>query len=229
MVSSHRVSNDGSEQLELTIRKNSSSPGLAAFLTPFRHLPALATPTGEAMVATHVQAAVLGIAGIGAFLSLAVFLPLMVAGVPHLSETAPPNTLGGRLGTLTDLSILRLLDALDPSSQAATTQLRRDGMMRRALSTTVTPALGSARGRLIAIVVLSGTLWVGGSLFIISRAYSKLVKYAQEFEDACAGQELVFLPNQEGWAGKSEAEIKRSLAELCKTEGDCIAGVFSVG
>ena len=169
----------------------------------------------------------MGVTTIGAVLGLTVFLPLMIAGVPHLSDTAPPNSLGGRLGTLTDLSILRLLNARDPTPNTRSAGATRD-VIRRALSSTVAP-LASAKGRLIALVILSGVVWVGASLYIIRRTYNKLFKYSAEFVDACAGQEMVFIPSQEGWAGKSEAEIKRTLSDLCKTEGESIAGVFSVG
>jgi hypothetical protein len=196
------------------------APSLAAAAAPFLHLPPLAGPTGEANVATHVQSSVLGVSAVGAVISLGAFLPLIIAGVPHLSESSPSNSLGGRLGSLTDLSILRLLNAIPPPGT-------QTSLVRRATASVA--SLGSAHTRLIILVILSGVVWVGAGLFILRRIHNKLLRYTEDFEDACAGQEMVFVPNQPSWDGKSEAAIKSSLSGLCNTGREYITGVFSVG
>lgn len=176
---------------------------------------------------SHVGASTLAIAGLSAVVGLGTFLPLSIAGVPHLSDTAPLNWRRGKLGSVTDLSLLRLLNALDPSpdSPAAESML-----VARNLPSTIAPVLTSSRPRLIAILVIMTVLWLGGTLTIVWRTYAKLTAYAKRFEEASDGQNMVFIPASKAtaWQGLTETGIKRRLLVGPTDEGS-VAGVFAIG
>ncbi|WVW78796.1 hypothetical protein I302_100758 [Kwoniella bestiolae CBS 10118] len=131
------------------------------FLLPFLHLPSNTLSEGASSLS--VLFAGLKLSALISLLALGGVLPMIIAGAPCLSETSPPNTLGGRLGTLTDLSLLRLLNALDPSPDStATSNTLRMMLASRSLSSTIAPAISSARVRLIIILVVLAVLACGG-------------------------------------------------------------------
>lgn len=175
---------------------------------------------------THVIASALAIAVLSAVVGLGIFLPLSIADVPHLTATTLPNPRGGRLGSMTNLSLLRLLNALDPVPELPTAQLR---LLNR-LPSTIEPALASARPRLIAILVIVAIIWVGGTLFIVWRTYTKFAAYAKRFDIACDRQSMVFIPASKAtaWQGLSETGIKRRLL-MGPTDEGSVAGVFAIG
>ncbi|TYJ58169.1 hypothetical protein B9479_000993 [Cryptococcus floricola] len=197
-----------------------------AFLLPFLHLPSIdkagASPS-EGDNALHVLLAGLKLSAIASVVALAVILPIIMAGVPCLRDTSPPNSLGGRLGALTDMSLVRLLNALDPSpdSPAADTFLAILVSIgkKRNLPSTIAPAISSARTRLIIILVLLTVLSVGGGLFVVTRAYAALMRAKRVFEDeTCHGVDMVWIDVQRahGWAGLSEEGLRRWFKEWWK-------------
>lgn len=176
--------------------------------------------------------AALKLAAISSLLALTAALPMFMAGVPCLSSTSPSNTLGGRLGALTDMSILRLLNSVDPSPGSSSTanQLRLQPYIR-ALPSTIAPAIASARTRLIILLVIIAVLGCGGGLFVIVRTYTSLARYRKHFEqDICGGLEMVIIPaaSAAAWRGLSEQAIKRWLDERAEGQEPSIVGVFAI-
>ncbi|ORX33503.1 hypothetical protein BD324DRAFT_658318 [Kockovaella imperatae] len=222
------------------------SLSLVTFLLPFLHLPSLSSsqPLSSGQQALHTMLASLKLAGIASILALAGALPLITAGVPCLSSTAPPNEQGGRLGSLTDLSLLRLLDALDPSPDSMTTSVRLHlpsysravsaRLGKRALMSTIAPAISSARIRLVIILVLLALFSCAGGLFVIVRLYASFARYRKRFEnDMCGGLDMVVIPMHEapGWRNMTEARLlKRLQSQLGEvTEKDSMKHVDIVG
>ncbi|BEI96214.1 hypothetical protein CcaverHIS631_0111630 [Cutaneotrichosporon cavernicola] len=202
-------------------------PGtIAATLLPFLHLPPLNDPVSEAQVMVHVGASALGIAALTAVVGVGILFPLSIANVPHLFLTTPQNERGGRLGSLTDLSLLRLLNARDPPDR----RLALRAFLVAGDVVNSTSAMGGSRTRLIVMLVLMAALSVCGTLFIVWRTYSKLSAYAIRFEDASEGQSMVFIPAAKApaWQGLTETGIRRRLM-LGPGEEGSVAGVFAIG
>lgn len=164
---------------------------------------------------------------------------MFVAGVPCLAETSPRNEQGGRLGTLTDLSLMRLLNAIDSSPDSTTTSSFIQYLFAlhgRDLSSTVTPAISSARIRLIILLVLITVLVLALGLRPVAKGYSTLSKYRKEFnETICGGMSMVFIAAKDAkaWSGKTEEGIKTWTREKITDvdEGNMdlsVAGVFAV-
>ncbi|KAL7423344.1 ribose-5-phosphate isomerase rki1 [Cryptotrichosporon argae] len=189
-------------------------PSLAAFFLPFLDLPELAPPLSSAHLVLRVHWAALRLASLAALVALATVLPLTVAGVPCLSLTAPANSLGGRLGTLNDLSLLRLLDAQNPA----------DSSTGRIATRALVEALHSARARLIAIVALTA-LTAGSSIFLLARLQFRLFRYGRRHAELRGGQEMVVLRNE--WEVVNQATMGSRLG-AAKEHGVDIAGVFAV-
>lgn len=204
------------------------------FLLPFLHLPSDPTQSAGSLFLRPTSAA-LRLSAIGSLLALGAGLPLIIANVPCLSPTAPPNTLGGRLGSLTDLSLLRLLDALDPSpgTSSAAESIRLiqiQPRLGRALTSTIGPAISTARTRIILILVLIGVFAVIGGLWIVARTYASLAKYRAFFRDkVCGGLEMVVVPAAAapGWSGLPEERIRKSFDDLA-SEQFRVVGLFAI-
>lgn len=213
-----------------SIADNSIHPSV--FLLPFLRLPSSAEGLSPGSLSLHTMNASFKLASMASVVALAGILPLIIAGVPCLSTTAPSNILGGRLGSLTDLSLLRLLDALDPSpgSIKTSTQLHVQPYSR-ALMSTITPAISSARIRLIIILVLVALFSCVGGLFIVARLYAGLVKYQKTYETkVCGGMDMVIIsaadaPGLKGW---TEAEVTRWMQERCEGTDASVAGLFAI-
>ncbi|WWD08005.1 hypothetical protein V865_006115 [Kwoniella europaea PYCC6329] len=191
-----------------------------SFLLPFLRLPSNALSEGAS--ALSVLFAGLKLSALISLLALGGVLPMILAGVPCLSETSPQNNLGGRLGTLTDLSLLRLLNALDPSPDSAATSnasrlmFSSPSLVSRSLTSTIAPAISSARVRLIIILVILAVLACGGGLFVIVRTYASLMKLKKGFENrTCQKMEMVFIPSHDagGWVSKTEEGVRRLLRD----------------
>lgn len=176
---------------------------------------------------SHVGASALAIAALSAVVGLGTFLPLSIANAPHLWGTTALNPRGGKLGSFTNLSLLRLLNALDPSPDPPVAGAKLVG---RDVPSTIVPAMENARPRLIAILAIMAVLWVGGTLTIVWRTYAKITDYAKRFEDVCDGQSMVFIPSSKAtaWQGLTETGIKRRLLVGPTDEGS-VAGVFAIG
>lgn len=179
--------------------------------------------------------ATLRLVGISSLLALAVALPSFLAGVPCISSTSPPNSLGGKLGSLTDLSLLRLLNALDPSpgSSSSSNAIHLPAYARN-LSSTISPAIGFARTRLIILLVIIAIVGCGGGLFVVARGYTTLRRYRKHFlGELCGGLEIIIIPATEAkaWQGVSEEGVKRWLTERTRNGGQDdleIVGLFAI-
>lgn len=205
---------------------------ILTFLLPFLHLPSLSasTPISAGFVSLHTIFAGLKLAGIASLVAVAAGIPLIAAGVPCLSRTAAVNNLGGHLGTLTALSLLRLLDALDPDSRST---------LKRALPDSAL-TLSAARIRLIILLVLMTVIGIGGGLFIIARTYAGFARYRIRFDkDICGGLDMVYVAARvaPSWRGMSEEAILKWFRALStghdaeKTGGGKdldVLGVFAV-
>ncbi|WVQ76699.1 hypothetical protein IAR50_006373 [Cryptococcus sp. DSM 104548] len=204
----------------------SATWSLFAFLLPFLYLPSIdraGENPSEGDNALHVLLAGLKLSAIASFAALTAFLPIIMAGVPCLRDTSPTNSLGGRLGTLTDMSLMRLLDALDPSPDSSATDAYLSILVslgrKRHLPSTIAPAVSSARTRLIIMLVLLTVISVGGGLFVVTRAYAALMRAKRVFEDeTCKGVDMVWIDAKRarGWAGNSEEGLRRWFKEWWK-------------
>ena len=186
-----------------------------------------------------IPAAALHLGAITGLVSLAGALPLYIANVPCLGTTSPRNALGGRLGTLTDLSLLRLLNALDPSlespsrsesiSAAANLASSRmsllhsvhSGPARRALSDTIAPAISSAHVRLIIVLVLIGLITLLGGLVLVLRVFRMMESQRRKMNEEAQWVDVVVLSKEEvpGWTG-GEARLRERLVAAIKGTED---------
>lgn len=224
--------------LALTDRSRPSRPwSLIGFILPFLHLPSMSSPASlsEGHLGLHSMLAALKLAAVPSLVALAAALPLYLVNTPCLDATSPSNTLGGRTGSLTDMSLLRLLNSLDPSpgSQSTSSQLHLQAYIR-ALPSTIAPAIGSARVRLIVLLVIITVLGCGGGLFVLFRAYTAFARYHKRFElEICGGMDMVIIPLQraKAWSGLSEEGIRRWIGER-GLKGEAahmsVAGVFGI-
>lgn len=152
---------------------------------------------------------------------LAAFLPLYLVKTPCLAQTSPQSVYGGRLGTMTDLSIMRLLDSLDPApSYSADFQ----SLSRRALSSTTRPAINGARTRLIILLVILCLVVILPALWMIFTALKALALYRSTWlSKVCRGEEMWWFrfkvvrlgTTTQGWKTLGEAKVK----EIAKQNG----------
>lgn len=151
-------------------------------------------------------------------LGLGVALPLMIANVPCLSRTSPANERGGRLGSLNDLSLLRLLNALDPSPDSesggaviANVALSSPNVtLKRAFLSTIAPAVSSARIRLILLLMIIGLISFLSAFLVIFRTYTAFAAYRNKFDnDICGGQQMVYVDGRGAFEGKSEEAVRK--------------------
>lgn len=126
--------------------------------------------------------------------SVVFVLPLVIVALPCIDLTAPNNT-RGRLGTLTDVSILRLLNSLDPDSSYFAILPDSTIRSKRDLPGTLGPTLSSARLRLIILVALSSGIIFLPSLFFVAQCLRSLKTFRQRrLREICGGEEMVFIP-----------------------------------
>jgi hypothetical protein len=203
-------------------RKPTTATTVRSFFLPFINFPSLDPPADqpltEAQMSLHVQLAILKLAAIPTVLGLGVALPLMIANVPCLSQTTPVNERGGRLGSLNDLSLLRLLNALDPSPDSAAGDQEINNAIKlpeRALSSTIAPALSSARVRLTLLLVVIGLISLLSAFFVIFRSYAAFASYSTRFDkDICGGQQMVFVNGRGVFEGKNEEGVRKILRKF---------------
>ncbi|WRT65103.1 uncharacterized protein IL334_002045 [Kwoniella shivajii] len=209
---------------------------IVTFLLPFLHIsPDSSTEDTSSL---RILSAGLKLAALLSFLALAGILPMILAEVPCLSKTSPVNTFGGRLGTLTDLSLLRLLNALDPSPDSEATsntiKIMFAPMNERSLTSTIAPAISSAKIRLIIILVILAVLACAGGLYTITRTYALLSTSRKKFEkEVCDHMEMIYIPHEKakGWKGMSEDGVRRWLSDWCKRnalEEISVIGIFAI-
>ena len=159
-------------------------------------------------------------------LALAAGLPLFMVGTPCLSSTSPANTLEGHLGTMTDMSILRLLNALDPDPSSA-----QGGLVSRALPSTIAPALRSARARLIVLLVILSVLGCGGGLLVIWKTFRSLAKGQEKLDEERERIDMVIVPRHEAlaWHTLSTQGVQRWLKSRLGNQTNVqVHGVFGI-
>lgn len=161
----------------------------------------------------------LKLAVLAGLVGLAAGLPLFLVGLPCLQETTPSSDYGGRLGTLTDLSILRLLNALDPSPDS-NIALRQTLAIswKRDLTNTIAPAISNARTRLIILVVLLFVILIFPSIFLISRTLRALFRFRQKWlSETCGGESIVWIRHRS--KVDSAALTEQEVRDLVKSSG----------
>ncbi|KZT61296.1 hypothetical protein CALCODRAFT_447556 [Calocera cornea HHB12733] len=123
-------------------------------------------------------------------------IPLYTVGTPCLGETGVTSFYGGRLSSLTDLSVIRLLELLDADQAGSAEQRDIPG------STT-----SNVRTRLIILAVLVLVLGVLPALWHLLREHTKLMRLRAAFElQKCAGIEV-------GWLAAKRAPGLQGMGE----------------
>lgn len=196
MVYTHRVSPTSLSRLlagPLTMlwgRRNRPFPVHASLLSflfpPIPLLPPIQSPlTTDVHMHIHTLFTSLRIVGIWTVASLVAVLPLYTVNMPCLAVVRGRSPLGGSTSSLTDLSLLRLLDALDSASLNPTNSLaKRDAS---------TPP-SDAHIRLLVLTILLPLLTVLPALFLVLRAYRQAVRFRTRYlEETCGGLEMVWL------------------------------------
>ncbi|KAJ9103109.1 hypothetical protein QFC21_002531 [Naganishia friedmannii] len=128
-------------------------------------------------------------------IALIVALPLFLVGTPCIDLTSPKSSFGGHLGTLTDMSILRLLNALDPDPRYTAGTAADNGINVRALASTIQPDVGHSRMRLIILVAIASIVIFLPSILLLARTLRRLLLFRQKWlKQTCGAEEIVFLP-----------------------------------
>ncbi|KAJ7777612.1 hypothetical protein DFH07DRAFT_731180 [Mycena maculata] len=138
-----------------------------------------------------------------AFLGLAGALPLYMVSMPCLADQPSPATFGGAYSTLEDLSLMRLLRALDSGTPPVST-----GTLA-VVSGSGDPA--HLRVRIIVLTVLVLVLALLPALFKILRELNRLIAYRQRWLLLrCQGQQMGWLSARTapGFAGWGEQKFK---------------------
>lgn len=166
---------------------------LSFFFPPVPLLPPLGSPqTTDAHLHIHTLFTALRLVGLWTATSLAAALPLYTVGIPCLAVGRGRSAWGGVTGSLTDLSLLRLLDALDPAELVPTSSTSLLALGKRAES--LDPQ-SDVRTRLLILTVLVPLVAVCPALVLILRAFSHAAQHRARFlADSCGGLELVWLP-----------------------------------
>ncbi|KZP00877.1 hypothetical protein CALVIDRAFT_493343, partial [Calocera viscosa TUFC12733] len=141
-------------------------------------------------------------------LGLVAAIPLYTVDTPCLGETGEMSFFGGRLSSLTDLSVLRLLQLLDAdqAGKAAAHSLARRDILGSSTS--------NVRTRLIILAVLVLVLGVLPALWHLIREHAKLLRLRQAFVmQRCGGLEMGWLSVRRapGLEGLGEREVKAVL------------------
>lgn len=135
-------------------------------------------------------------------LALGGFLPLFLVTTPCLAETIPSAAFTGSYSILQDLSILRLLQLLDPGHVTTTATL---------VSVNGADLAPRTRTRIIIATVLAIVLGVLPALWKLLHEINLLVAYHARWLDVrCQGQDLGWLSAQRapGFVGWGEKRLK---------------------
>lgn len=173
-----------------------SSLALSSFLS-FK-VPLSSDPSGlpsDAHLSSLAILAILKSLVWSTLIALLVGLPLFLVGTPCIDLTSPKSDLEGHLGTLTDMSILRLLNALDPDPRYNADTATGRGINLRALTPTIQPAVGNSRTRLIILVAVVSIVIFLPSVLLLARTLRKLLSFRQKWlKQTCGAEEIVVLP-----------------------------------
>ncbi|KAJ7091404.1 hypothetical protein B0H15DRAFT_234366 [Mycena belliarum] len=143
-----------------------------------------------------------------ALLGLAGALPLYIVALPCLADRPPSTTFGGTLSTLEDLSLLRLLRALDAGgANISTSNLLH--LHTRAATDAGDPA--HLRIRIIVLTVLVLVLALLPALYKLLKELNRLIAYRRRWLALrCEGQQMGWLSARRapGFAGWGEQRFK---------------------
>ncbi|KAJ7696606.1 hypothetical protein B0H17DRAFT_1053875 [Mycena rosella] len=142
-----------------------------------------------------------------AFLGLAGALPLYMVSMPCIADLPSSATFGGAFSTLEDLSLMRLLRALDNGSANISTH---NLLQNRAIVSGAGDP-DHLRIRVIVLTVLVLVLALLPALWKIVRELNRLIAYRQRWIDMrCEGKQMGWLStrNAPGFSGWGEQRFK---------------------
>ncbi|KAJ3557112.1 hypothetical protein NM688_g1642 [Phlebia brevispora] len=143
-------------------------------------------------------------------LGLAGFLPLYMVDTSCLADSIPPAMFTGAYSALQDLSLLRLLRLLDPTS------ISSFGAALSIREVLTSDDHAKIRTRMIIITVFAIALGVLPALVLIIREFNKLVAYRERWlEVHCQGLEMGWLSGRAapGFVGWGERRLKDFLVK----------------
>jgi hypothetical protein len=144
--------------------------------------------------------------------ALAAGLPLFLVGTPCLDQTSPRSRFGGRLGSHTDLSLMRLLNSLDPSPDSPSMS-PSSSLVLRALPSTIRPAVDNARVRLIILLVITCCFMVVPAWFTVAKAMNSLLGFRKRWlDEACDGEEIWWIRFKRAGPKQTTVSEKQAMA-----------------
>ncbi|EJU01091.1 hypothetical protein DACRYDRAFT_108421 [Dacryopinax primogenitus] len=170
---------------------------------------------------------VLGIAGC---------IPLYTVNTPCLGETGVMSFYGGRLSTLTDLSVVRLLELLDADEAGSAEKYPPSSSLSSRTLHTLRPrdipgsTTSNVRTRLIILAVIVLVLAVFPALWHLIREHRKLTRLRQAFVQVrCGGLEMGWLAvgRAPGLRGLGEGRVKATLERAGVREEERKRGLHS--
>ena len=132
-------------------------------------------------------------------------MPLYLVSLPCLADSTPTPVFGGSFSTLQDLSLARLLRALDSSNVSVASLI---AIQRREDSSSDPFHL---RARVITLTVLALVVALLPALYKIIKEFNRLVSYRQRWiEFKCDGLEMGWLSTTKapGFVGWGEKQLK---------------------
>lgn len=147
-------------------------------------------PSGDNHLAMVPITTAIKLTSLVGLVALAAGLPLFLVGTPCLDQTSPRSRFGGRLGSHTDLSLMRLLNSLDPSPDSPSMS-SSSSLVLRALPSTIRPAVDNARVRLIILLVITCCFMVVPAWLTVVKAMNSLLGFRKRWlDEACGGEEI---------------------------------------
>ncbi|CAK5270978.1 unnamed protein product [Mycena citricolor] len=165
-------------------------------------------PSDEQLSQRAVWIALLIVLG-WAFLGLVGALPLYMVSTPCLADGNSPAVFGGQYSTLEDLSLLRLLRAVEAHNISSQNLLASRAVVAGAGDPQ------NLRVRLIVLTVLVIVIGLLPSLYKIVKELRRLISFRQRWlEYRCQGKQLGWLSAKDarGFAGWGEQRFKTFLA-----------------
>ncbi|KAG8742653.1 hypothetical protein FRC10_001136 [Ceratobasidium sp. 414] len=131
-------------------------------------------------------------------------LPLYLVGTPCLADSYPHAVFGGRVSTLQDLSLLRLLKMYDEGQVSTGT-----GLTRRAI-VDGSDRTSAARTRLIILTILLIVFFALPALFKLLHEWTKVLACRRQWLDSLNSVDIVWLPRDRapGFEGWGEGRVK---------------------
>lgn len=144
--------------------------------------------------------------------ALVICLPLFLLRTSCLGSSVAPSPLGGRFGTLNDLSILRLVSTI--SSDESSAMSRRSSVLTRRAENGLSAT--DVRNRLIILLVLIVVVIVLPTVWVLRWTLHGLKASQTKWkEQVCGGEEMVWLPLS---ISQSVAPNEAQVVELAKEQ-----------